>query len=96
MSEFGFRGTQNLPLDTQIGLTAEGRWAMALGIMALLIGLGAAAGGVYIGFASAVQLIALPAGLPAAEPETVAILLVACGAITMLLGAISIYKANEV
>jgi len=81
MSEFGFREAQNLPLDTHIGLTAEG--------------LGAAAGGAYIGFASTVRLIALPAGLPAAEPETVAIFLLACGAITMLLGAISIYKANE-
>ena len=95
MSEFGFREAQNLPLDTHIGLTAEGRWAMALGVVALLIGLGAAAGGAYIGFASTVRLIALPAGLPAAEPETVAIFLLACGAITMLLGAISIYKANE-
>lgn len=69
---------------------------MALGMVALMIGLGAAAGGAYIGFGASARLIALPAGLPAVEPETVAIFMFACGAITTLLGAISIYKAHDI
>lgn len=95
MSEFGFRGAQNLPLVTHGILTPEGRWAMALGVVALLLGLGSVAGGAYIGFNAAARLVSLPGGLPAAEPETVAIFLFACGAITMLLGVVSIYKAHD-
>ncbi|MEO3475668.1 hypothetical protein AAFN86_27695 [Roseomonas sp. CAU 1739] len=78
------------------GLSPEGRWAMALGVVALMIGLGAAAGGAFIGFGATARMVALPAGLPAVEPETVAIFMSACGALTMLLGVISIYKANDI
>ncbi|WP_198376112.1 hypothetical protein [Neoroseomonas rubea] len=74
---------------------SEGRWTMALGIVAMLLGLAAAAGGALIGFGQTSRLIPLPGGLPAAEPETVAIAMFACGAITMLLGVVSIYKAQD-
>jgi hypothetical protein len=69
---------------------------MALGMVALMIGIGAAAGGAYVGFGSSARLVALPGGLPAVDPETVALFMFACGGITTLLGAISIYKANDI
>lgn len=68
---------------------------MALGIIAFLMGLGAAGAGAYVGFRTTGMLVPMPAGLPAAEPETIAIFMFVCGAITMLLGAISMYRSNE-
>lgn len=68
---------------------------MGLGIIAILMGLGAAGAGAYLGFGMSGFHLALPAGLPAVAPETVAILMFLSGAITMLLGAISIYRADE-
>lgn len=96
MSEHGFRGHHGLPLMTESALSQDGRWTMVLGVVALLFGFGASAAGAYVGFGASGRLITLPAGLPAAEPETVALFMFACGAVTMLLGAISIYKAYEV
>ncbi|MBP0466241.1 hypothetical protein J5Y09_20105 [Roseomonas sp. PWR1] len=68
---------------------------MALGVIAMLLGLAAATGGALIGLGQTSRLIPLPGGLPAADPETVAIAMFACGAITMLLGVISVYKAQD-
>ena len=94
MSEINFRD-HSAPLLQASRLSAEGRWAMALGLFALMLGIGAAAAGAYVGFGIAARLVSLPGGLPALEAETVAISMFACGAITMLLGAVSIYKAHE-
>lgn len=68
---------------------------MGLGIIAFLIGLGAAGAGAYIGFGSSTAVVSMPAGLPAAAPETIAICMFLVGAITMLLGAISMYRSHE-
>jgi hypothetical protein len=68
---------------------------MGLGIIALLMGLGAAGAGAYVGFGSNVMLVPLPAGLPAVAPETIALVMFVVGAITMLLGAVSIYRSSE-
>lgn len=73
----------------------SGRWTMALGIVAMLLGLGAAVVGAMIGLGSSSRLVTLPAGLPTTDPETVAVAMFACGAITMLLGIVSIYKAQD-
>lgn len=73
----------------------SGRWTMALGVVAMLLGLCAAVGGALIGLGSSARLVALPPGLPASDPETIAIAMFACGAITMLLGIVSIYKAQD-
>ena len=75
---------------------AEGRWTLALGIVAMLLGFAAAAGGALIGFGYASRLVPLPGGLPSADPETVAIAMFSCGTITMLLGVVSIYKAQDI
>jgi len=68
---------------------------MVFGIVALLVGFGAAVAGAYVGFGTSGMAVALPAGLPATEPETVAIVMLACGAVTMLLGAISLHRTND-
>ena len=68
---------------------------MFLGIASLLTGLVAAGAGAYLGFTSRQFVVALPAGLPATEPVTMAIWMIGCGIITMLLGVASIYRANE-
>ncbi|CAH0310167.1 hypothetical protein [Roseomonas sp. CECT 9278] len=68
---------------------------MGLGIIALLLGLGAAGAGAYIGLATSRLMVALPGGLPALAPETVAMAMVVTGALTMLLGVLSIYRSTE-
>ena len=68
---------------------------MALGIIALLIGLGAAGAGAYLGFTTSGMPLILPGGLPATEPETIAIVMLVSGAITMVLGAVSIFREQE-
>lgn len=68
---------------------------MLLGIISLLTGFVATSVGAYLGFASNHFLVALPAGLPAAEPVTMAIWMIGCGITTMLLGLVSIYRAND-
>lgn len=77
------------------GLSAEGRWAIALGIATLLVGLGAVMGGAFVALRSTGAPMILPGGLPPASPETLALFLCICGGVTVLLGAISIYKAHD-
>jgi hypothetical protein len=95
MSEVGFRDHRNESLLSHNAMSPEGRWALVLGMFALMMGVGAAAAGAYIGFGTSARLVPLPGGLPSMEAETVAIMMFACGAITMLLGVVSIYRANE-
>jgi hypothetical protein len=68
---------------------------MGLGVIAFLFGLGAAGAGAWVGFATQGAMVALPGGLPAMPPETLAIGMLALGLLTMLLGVLSIYKAQE-
>jgi hypothetical protein len=70
--------------------------SFALGLLALMMGLGATAGGVYLGMATSTRLVALPGGLAEAPSETVAIIMASCGAITMLLGVIGLHRAHDV
>jgi hypothetical protein len=95
MAELGFWNQGASAAAAERGMSSEGRWAQVLGVVALTIGLGTLLGGAYVGFGSTGVSVALPGGLPPASPETVAIFMFACGAVTMLLGAISIYKAHE-
>ena len=77
------------------GMSPDGRSALALGLVALLVGFASLAGGAYIGLTSGMAAIALPGGLAPAEPGTVALVVSALGTVTTLLGGISIYKAQE-
>jgi hypothetical protein len=73
----------------------DGRLAVALGIVAILIGLGAIGTGAWIAYGNSAAVFALPGGMPPAEGQTVSLYLVACGALTTLLGGFSIYKSQD-
>lgn len=81
--------------DIYLGLLAKGACAMGLGIIALLIGLSAAGTGAYVGFATSGLPVALPGALAGTSPETVAIVMLVTGAITMLLGALNIMRSDQ-
>ncbi len=61
----------------------------------MLFGLGAASVGAYVGFVMTGLLVTMPAGLPPVSPETAAMFMFVCGAVTMMLGAMSIYRSEE-
>ncbi len=73
----------------------NGHLALALGIIAMLIGMTAMGAGAWLAYGNASSLFQLPGGLPAAESHTVSMYLVACGAMTFVLGAFSIYKSHD-
>lgn len=95
MSDIGFWNQREAQEARNRGYPPDGRWAAALGLVSLIVGFGAVAGGAYLGLGISTRLIALPGGLQATPSETVAIVMAGCGAITMLLGAVSLYKAHE-
>ncbi len=95
MSDIGYWNNRDHRSEQGRGLPPDGRWAIALGLVALMIGFGAMAGGAYLGLGISTRLIALPGGLPATPSETVAIIVASCGAVTTLLGIISLYKAHD-
>lgn len=73
----------------------DGRLAVALGLIAILIGLAAIGVGAWIAYGNSADLFLLPGGMPPAEGQTVSLYLVACGALTSLLGGFSIYKSQD-
>lgn len=73
----------------------DGGLAVALGVVAILIGLGAIATGAWVAYGNTETMFQLPGGMPAAEGQTVSLYLVACGALTSLLGGFSIYKSQD-
>lgn len=95
MSDIAFWNQRQHPGVQERGHVSDGRWAIALGLVALIIGFGAMAGGAYLGLGTSTRLISLPGGLPATPSETVAIIVASCGAITTLLGVISLYQAHD-
>lgn len=95
MSDLGFWNQGTTAGSVSRGLSPEGRWAIALGIVALLVGLGAVVGGAYVALRSTGALMVLPGGLPPTTPESVALFMCICGGVTALLGAVSIYKAHD-
>lgn len=76
-------------------VSSDGHLAVALGVVAILIGLCAAGAGIWIAYDQAGETLPLPGGMPTAEAQTISIYLVACGALTFLLGGFSIYKAQD-
>jgi hypothetical protein len=94
VSDFEYSSPRDLPIALGGGLTRDGRLSLLLGWLALLVGLATAAGAAYIGLSASTRLVSLPGGLPPAHAETVAIVIFACGAITMMMGVISIARAR--
>lgn len=86
------RGTS---VEFDYSLSPEGRTALLLGMVALLLGFGAVAAGAYIILYSTMPMIALPGGLPATDRDVVGMFLAGSGALTTLLGGVSLYKSQE-
>ncbi|MBB5690428.1 hypothetical protein GXW77_13335 [Roseomonas alkaliterrae] len=78
--------------ETEDAVAAD-RWTALLGIAALLVGFTAALAGAWLGFGMAEMPVALPGGLPALAPEALAQFMGLTGGVTMLLGAVSLYRA---
>ncbi|MBR0670851.1 hypothetical protein [Neoroseomonas soli] len=96
MSDAGSFGRRSVQAIYEKAPTADdGRLAVALGIIAILMGFGAIGAGIWLAYGDAVWMLTLPGGLPATESQTVSVYLVACGALTMILGALSIYKSQD-
>jgi hypothetical protein len=73
----------------------DGGLAVALGILGMLIGFAAIVTGIWIAYGNSAMVFQLPGGMPPAEGQTVSLYLVACGALSSLLGGFSIYKAQD-
>jgi hypothetical protein len=94
VSDFEYSRPGELPIDLGDGLNRDARLSTLLGWLALLVGLATAAGAAYIGLSASTRLVSLPGGLPPANAETVAIVIFACGAITMMMGVIRIARTH--
>jgi hypothetical protein len=77
------------------GLSTDGRWAVALGVIALALGVGAIGAGVYVGFWMAGMPLGLPGALAEVPTETIAMGMVVTGGLTTMLGGISLQRAQE-
>ncbi|WP_198370545.1 hypothetical protein [Roseomonas rosulenta] len=73
----------------------DGRLAVGLGIVAMLIGFGAIVSGAWLAYGDTAAMFQLPGGMPPVEGHTASLYLVACGALTSLLGGFSIYKSQD-
>ena len=79
----------------EFGMSPDGRAALALGMIALVFGFAAVAAGAYIALYGGMPRIALPGGLAAADRDMVGMFLSAVGALTTLIGGVSIYRSQE-
>jgi hypothetical protein len=95
MREVGNRAVRNSREVYEIGLSPDGRAALALGMIALVFGFAAVAAGAYIALYGGMPKIALPGGLAAADRDMVGMFLSAIGALTTLVGGVSIYRSQE-
>lgn len=77
------------------GLSTDGRWSVALGVIALALGLCAIGAGVYVGFWMAGVPLGLTGSLADVPTETIAIAMVVTGGLTTTLGGICLQKAQE-
>ena len=94
MRNAGQMGQANSHPMYEASLPPEGRMMMMLGVIALILGFGALAAGAYISFYAGFRTISLPGGLSAAG-SIAGVFLAGSGALTTLLGGVSIYKSQE-
>lgn len=96
MSDTGTFGRRSIEVVyTKAPPADDGRLSVALGAVAILMGLAAIGAGIWLAYGNAGWMLTLPGGLPATEAQSVSVYLVACGALTMILGALSIYKSQD-
>lgn len=95
MSDAGKSQGQPMPNDAAGRSTSDAAMAVALGLVALLVGLGATMAGTWIAYWHGAALATLPGLAAAPEPDKVSLYLVACGTVTTILGGLSIYRSQD-
>jgi hypothetical protein len=75
--------------------TADATMAVALGLVALLVGLGATMAGAWIAYWNSAALMPFASGLVGPEPDVVSLYLVVSGTVTTILGGLSIYRSQD-
>lgn len=88
-------GRSTAPESYGYGLSPEGRAAVALGMIALVLGFGAVAAAAYVGIFTTAAVIQLPGGLPTLDPRVVALVMAVLGTITTALGGLTLYKSQD-
>ena len=69
--------------------------AVALGLAALFVGLGATMAGTWMAYWHGAALVPFGTMIAAPEPDTVSLYLVICGTVTTILGGLSIYRSQD-
>lgn len=95
MREQMLPGRPAIPESYSYGLSPEGRAAVALGMIALVLGFGAVAAAAYVGIFTTASVIQLPGGLPTLDPRVVALVMATLGTITTALGGLTLYKSQD-
>ncbi len=91
-------GIPDRPLPANAGDTrssSEAAVAVALGLVALMVGLGATMAGTWIAYWHAAAMSPLAGMMAAPEPDKVSLYLVVCGTVTTILGGLSIYRSQD-
>lgn len=94
MRNAGHMGQASSHPAYEVSISPQGRAMMMLGVIALILGFGAVAAGAYFTVYGGVRMISLPGGLAAAG-NIAGMFLAGSGALTTLLGGVSIYKSQE-
>lgn len=69
--------------------------AVALGLVAVLVGLGATMAGTWIAYWHGAALSVLDGTIIAPESDKVSLYLVVCGTVTTIFGGLSIYRSQD-
>jgi hypothetical protein len=69
--------------------------SVALGFVAVLVGLGATMAGAWIAYWHGAALVPFAGMTAAPEPDTVSLYLVVCGTATTILGGLSISRSQD-
>ena len=95
MSDAGRATQQALPVTEPERSSSEAAVAVALGFVALLVGLGATMAGTWIAYWHRSTLSILDGTIAAPGTDTVSLYLVVCGTVTTIFGGLSIYRSQD-
>ncbi len=95
MSDAGKVHGQSIPNHGAGSYNTDAAVAVALGLAAVLVGLGATLAGAWIAYWHGAALVSVGAMLAAPEPDAVSLYLVICGTVTTILGGLSIFRAQD-
>lgn len=95
MSDVGKAEGQPVEFNGGGRSTSDAAMAVALGLVALLVGLGATMAGAWIAYWNSAALMPFSGPMAGPEPDAVSLYLVVCGTVTTILGGLSIYRSQD-